>query len=352
MSIRLGEIASVLNCSIKDEEKDIKINRIADAKNAEEDSITFVSDKSYEELAKTSKAAAVIVARGKTIPEKICLEVDDPYVGFAKVAQLFEDKLPLFDEKVHTTAIIHPTAEIHENVFIGPYSVIGKNCKICEGTIIGALCVVENGTQIGKYCRIDSGSIIRRNCKIGNRVIIQSGAIIGSEGFGNARENGKWIRIPSFGNVIIEDDVEIGACTTVDRGTFGPTVIEKGVKLDNLIMVAHNVSIGEDTAMAAQVGISGSTKIGKRVIVGGQAGFVGHINIEDDSFIGAQSGVAKSITKGSKITGAPARDFMTMRRIEAAQLYLPEMLKEVKRLKKEIEELKKELENLKENKKH
>jgi UDP-3-O-[3-hydroxymyristoyl] glucosamine N-acyltransferase len=171
-------------------------------------------------------------------------------------------------------------------------------------------------------------------------VIIQSGAVIGSDGFGNANDGPVYRRIPAFGNVVIEDDVDIGANTTVDRGNFEPTTIRRGVKIDNLVHVAHNVIIGEDTAIAAQTGISGSTKIGNRVIIAGQAGFVGHITIGDGSFIGAKAGISKSVAPGEKVTGYPARDFMTMRRIEAAQASLPALLKEIKQMKKEIDQLK------------
>jgi UDP-3-O-[3-hydroxymyristoyl] glucosamine N-acyltransferase len=178
--------------------------------------------------------------------------------------------------------------------------------------------------------------VIRYDSVIGDRVVIQSGAVIGSDGFGNAREKGVFIRIPAFGNVIIGDDADIGANTTIDRGNFEPTIIGNGVKLDNLIHIAHNVVVGDHTAMAAQTGISGSTRIGKRVLIAGQVGSVGHIEIGDDSFIGAKAGISKSVPAGAKITGYPARDLMTMRRIEAAQQELPRLLKEIKTLKKQV----------------
>jgi UDP-3-O-[3-hydroxymyristoyl] glucosamine N-acyltransferase len=319
----------------------IDILRISSPEDADEQSITFVANPNYRHLAVVSKAPVVIVKKGESIDNKVCLEVADPYCAFAKTGQLFEDTQPLFDGPIHPTASVHPSARIHESVWIGPFSVIGKDCSIDEHTVIGALCVIENQTRIGKACRIDSGAIIRRSSEIGNRVIIQSNAVIGGEGFGNAREADVWVRIPSFGNVIIEDDAEIGANTTIDRGALGSTIIGKGVKIDNLVQVGHNVSIGENTAVVAQAGFAGSTKIGKRVMVGGQAGFAGHFDVGDDAFIGAQAGVSKTVEKGKQVTGYPARDLMTMRRIEAAQQYLPQLLKEVKRLRKEIEALKK-----------
>jgi UDP-3-O-[3-hydroxymyristoyl] glucosamine N-acyltransferase len=319
----------------------IDIAGISSPDAADEHSIIFVADPKFRRPAMESRARVVIVKKGEAIDGKICLEVSDPYCSFAKVGQLFEDRRPIFQGLRHAAASVHSSASVHESVNVGPFSVIGEDCIIGQDTIIGALCVIENKTRIGKNCRIDSGAVVRRGCEIGDRVIIQSNAVIGSEGFGNAKEAERWVRIPSFGKVIIGDDAEIGANTTIDRGALGPTIIGKGVKIDNLVQIAHNVSVDENTAIAAQVGIAGSTKIGKRVMIGGQAGFAGQFEVEDDAFIGAQAGVSKTVKKGEKVTGYPARDLMTMRRIEAAQQRLPELVKEVKRLRKEIEGMKK-----------
>jgi UDP-3-O-[3-hydroxymyristoyl] glucosamine N-acyltransferase len=339
--VKLSHIARELGSAPLDPALgNIEIHGLADPGDADEHSLTFVSDPKYLPLVEQSGAGAVIVKRGKPAAGKLCLEVDDPYVAFAKAAQLFEDRSPLFEGPVHPTAAVHPSAQVDKTAFIGPCSVIGKDCTIGARTIVGAHCVVENGTTVGEDCRIDSGVVVRRKCRIGNRVIIQSGAIVGSEGFGNARDHEQWVRIPSFGTVIIEDDAEIGACTTIDRGTLEDTVIGKGARLDNLVQVAHNVHIGDYCAVAAQAGFSGSTHLGKRVIVGGQAGFAGHLEIGDDVFVNAQSGVGKDIEKGARISGSPTRDFMTLRRAEAAQMKLPEALKEIKRLRQELDEMK------------
>jgi len=337
--VKLASIAEHLGCTLDPAYAEVDICSIADPQDADVNSITFVSSPKYLPLAQASKAGFVIVKNSCAIHGKVCLEVKDPYLAFAKIAQLFEDRTPLFDGPVHPTAIIHKTAQIGEGVFIGPYSVIGKNCRIGKGSVLGAHCVIENDTLIGEYCRIDSAAIIRRQCAIGNCVIIQSGAVIGSEGFGNAKDGDRFVRIPSFGAVIIEDDAEIGANTTIDRGTFKPTRIGRGVRIDNLVQIAHNVVIEENSAMAAQVGISGSTHIGKRVVIGGQAGFVGHIKIADDSFVNAQSGVTKDTEPKAKITGTPARDFLAMRRIEAAQEQLPELARQVKRLRLDFNDI-------------
>ena len=319
---------------------DFEISSIKSPQQATESDLIFLSSLKYREEIEASKSRAVITKKGERIPGKICLGVDDPYLGYAITAQLFEDTSPLFGEGISKHAFIDPDTQIHPSVSVGPSTVIGPGVIIGENCRIGAGCVIERNTIIGSGCRIDSKVVVRWGSVIGNRVIIQSGAVIGSDGFGNARDGSRFVRIPTFGNVIIEDDADIGAGTTIDRGNFEPTLIGRGVKIDNLVHLAHNVAIGEDSAMAAQVGISGSTKVGKRVIIGGQAGFVGHIEIGDDSFVGAKAGVSKGIAPKSTITGYPARDLMTMRRIEAAQVSLPSLLKEVKRLRNEIQELK------------
>jgi len=317
---------------------DAEISGISSPESASPDKVTFVSDPKYLDQVKACAAAAVIVKKGGAFSEKICIEVDDPYMGYALTAQLFEDVSPLFGEGVHPAAIVDGSAEIDGSASIGPGTVVGAGVKIGANCRIGANCVIERGAELGDGVRVDSGAVIRYGVLIGSRVVIQSGAVIGSDGFGNARDkSGKFARIPCFGTVVIGDDADIGACVTIDRGNFEPTVIGRGVKLDNLNHIAHNVELGEDTAIAAQTGISGSTKVGKRVIIAGQAGFVGHIKIGDDSFVGAKAGVSKDVDAGTKVTGYPARDFMTMRRIDAASNQLPDLLKEVKKLRAELE---------------
>jgi UDP-3-O-[3-hydroxymyristoyl] glucosamine N-acyltransferase len=340
--MNLSRIAHALGTECPSDDREITAIAAPDA--ADEHCITFLSDPHYRDSVLASPAQVVIVKKGTQLPGKICLEVDDPYVGYAKTAQLFEPAESLFEGPVHPSAVIHPGASVHPTAGIGPNSYIGKECSIGEHTRVGACCVVENKATVGNNCRIHSGAVICRDVTIGNSVIIESGAVIGSEGFGNARmTNGEWVRIPSLGMVIIEDDAWIGANTCIDRGALGATIIKRGARLDNLIHIAHNCSVGENTAMAAQTGVSGSTTIGNRVIVAGQVGFVGHIEIGDDSFIGGKAGVSKSVPPKASVTGYPARDLMKMRRIEASQMQLPDLLKEIKHLRKEFEELKKHL---------
>ena len=339
--MKLSAIAQLLGTSLPSGAADVEISGIASPAGAKESEITFLSQKSYRAAVETSGCAAVIVRRGEKIAGKTCIETDDPYVGYARVAQLFEDRRPPFSEGIAATAVVDISAKIGTGTSVGPLTVVGAGVTIGSSCRIGAHCVIERGVHVGDACRIDSGVVIRWDCTIGSRCVIQSGTVIGSDGFGNAREKGAFIRIPCFGSVVIEDDVEIGAGSMVDRGNFESTVIRRGARLDNLVHVAHNVAIGQDTAIAAQTGISGSTSIGDRVLIGGQAGFVGHLEIGDDSFIGAKAGVSKDIKPGEQVTGYPARDIMTLRRIEAAQGSLPEMRREIKRLRAEVDELKK-----------
>jgi UDP-3-O-[3-hydroxymyristoyl] glucosamine N-acyltransferase len=334
--VQLSRITAALGIPFPQNRTDCEVTAITSPGQATPSDIVFSVDPKFDNIIEGSAAGFVIVKKGRHFTDKVCLEVDDPYVGYAKVAQLFENTDPQFGPGISPAAFIDSSASIDPSASVGPGSVIGAGVSIGAQSHIGARCVIENDCSVGSGCRIDSGVVIRRASVIGNRVIIQSGAIIGSDGFGNARENGVWIRIPAFGRVMIGDDAEIGANTTIDRGNFDDTVIGCGVKLDNLIHLAHNVTVGEHSVMAAQSGISGSTRIGKRVIVAGQVGTVGHIDIGDDSFIGAKAGVSKSVDPGAKITGYPARDLMTMRRIEAAQAALPQLLKDFKQLKKEV----------------
>ncbi|MDO5577353.1 MAG: UDP-3-O-(3-hydroxymyristoyl)glucosamine N-acyltransferase [Fibrobacter sp.] len=338
--MKTSEIAQLIGAVLPQGFEDINIDGLKSPESATESSIIFLSNPKLLGSIESSRAKVVIVKKGISIPGKICLEVADPYLGYAKIAQHFEDTSSLFNDGISQFATVDPSAVIDKTVSVGPGSVIGPDVHIGANCQIGANCVIEKKTKIGSNCRIDSGVTIRWETSIGNNVIIQSGAVIGSDGFGNARDGAKYVRIPCFGNVVIEDGAEIGANTTIDRGNLEPTRIGSGVKIDNLVHIAHNVIVGEDAAIVAQVGISGSTVIGKRAILAGQVGCVGHIEIGDDAFVGAKAGVSKSVPSNGKVTGYPARDFMTMRRIEAAQMSLPDLLKEIKHLKKEIAELK------------
>jgi len=309
----------------------LEISGISSVDLAGENQISFIVKKSFALQAQNSKAAAIFVGRGWEIPNKATIAVKDPYFAYAIAARLFEDDSAIFGAGISQNAIIDKSAKISEDVCVAHGSVIGENVRIGKRTVIDARVVVEKNVIIGDDCHIKSGAVIHCGVKIGSRVIIESGAVIGSDGFANAFLDGKFMRIACFGSVLVEDDVEIGANTTIDRGNFTDTVIHKGARIDNLVMVAHNCEIGESCGIAAQVGFAGSTKIGKRVMVAGQAGFGGHIEIGDDSFVGGQAGILKSFPENSKITGSPAIDLMKRRKIDNVEEKLPEMARELKK---------------------
>jgi UDP-3-O-[3-hydroxymyristoyl] glucosamine N-acyltransferase len=252
---------------------------------------------------------------------------------------MFNPQKDIMEPGIHESAVIHPSATVGKNVAVGSHVNIGENCIIGNGTKIMHGCVILDHVQIGENCLLYPLVSVRENCQIGSEVIIHSGAVIGSDGFGFAPFEAEFHKIPQIGRVVIEDKVEIGANCTIDRATMGDTVIRKGAKLDNLIQIAHNVEVGEWTVMAAQAGISGSTKIGHHVMVGGQVGTVGHISIGNYVQIGAQSGVPKDVPDGEVIFGSPARPIMRTKRIEAVVNQLPELLKRIQQLEREIKNL-------------
>ncbi|MGM0443092.1 MAG: UDP-3-O-(3-hydroxymyristoyl)glucosamine N-acyltransferase [Fibrobacterota bacterium] len=338
--MKLSEIVAAVDGTCSEEISGIEISRISSFESARRDTLIFVSKKKFQKKAQASPAAAVLTRENWPVSGKINIYVDDPYWAYAVAAQLFEDRCPLFGNRIDSSAIIDDSANIAEDVAVGPGTVIGANALIGAGTIIDARAVIEPNAVLGENCRIHSGAVIRYGVQIGDECIISSGAVIGSEGFANALKDGEFTRIPCFGTVILQDRVEIGANTTVDRGNFEDTIIRRGARLDNLVQVAHNTEIGESCGIASQVGFAGSTKLGRQVMVGGQAGFAGHISIGDYTFIGAKAGIPGSVGAKEKITGIPAVNILQRRRIDAAEQKLPEALKTLRRLEKEIEQLK------------
>jgi len=320
-----------------------EISRISSLDGADETSITFIVKPSYAEAASQSKAAVIFVREGWEIPGKATITVVDPYLAYAQTAQLFEDATPLFGNQIASSTAIDTSAKIDKSVSIGPNSSIGANASIGKNTKIDANVVIERNVVIGENCHVHSGAVIRYNVQCGNNVIISSNAVIGSEGFANAFHKGQFTRIPCFGTVILEDRVEIGACTTIDRGNFEDTIIKAGTRIDNLVQIAHNVVVGESCGIAAQAGFAGSTTLGNRVMVAGQVGMAGHLTVGDDVFIGAQAGVPSDLEGGNAYAGSPCTPMKAQRRVEISLQKLPELLREFRTMKKEIESLKEEI---------
>jgi UDP-3-O-[3-hydroxymyristoyl] glucosamine N-acyltransferase len=318
------------------------LNRI---EHATEGDITFYNDTKFEEFFKNSKASCIIVpdkffGELETNPDIVYIKVDNPYKKFIFLLNKIYEENQRVLYGVHSTAIIDASAEISPKSYIGPYCVIGKNAIISEGVVLHSkVCLYDNVT-IGEGTYVHSNVILCYGTIIGKNCIIQPGAVIGADGFGFIENpDGSFTKIPQLGNVVVGDDVEIGANTTIDRAIVGSTIIGNGVKIDNLVHIAHNVEIGENTAMAAQVGISGSTKIGKRNRFGGQVGIAGHLQTVDEVAIQAQSGVAKSVLKPGIYFGSPVKERIKAFRIEAALHQLPEIITEVRNLSKKISQI-------------
>jgi UDP-3-O-[3-hydroxymyristoyl] glucosamine N-acyltransferase len=341
----ISEIADFLDGKIIGD-SNIKISQVAKIEEAKEGDISFIANPKYFKFAATTKASAIIVSLNfdPVRNDLVYIKVPDPYVAFLKIIEKIE--LPNISKKplsgIHPTAIVPSSAKIGQNVFIGPYVVLGEDTSLGDDSIIHAGTFIGDNSTIGSKTLIYPNVVIRERCKIGSGVIIHPGVVIGSDGFGFApKKDSTYEKLPQLGGVIIEDDVEIGSNTTIDRATLGNTLIKKGTKLDNLIQIAHNVVIGENTVIAAQSGISGSTKIGNNCMFGGQIGIVGHIEIADKVSIGAQSGISKTIKQPGIYFGSPAKEHMEAFRIEGAIKQLPELLREFRELKKHIEELEK-----------
>jgi UDP-3-O-[3-hydroxymyristoyl] glucosamine N-acyltransferase len=348
--MKLRDIAVLLYAEL-DGDGDRDIRRVAKIEEAGDGDVTFIANPRYRKHFETTAASAVIV--GKDFPavaqsggsRPAVLRVADPYASFLKVLVIFHPPPEPMPPGIHPTAVIAASASLGEGVRIGAHAVVAHRCAIGKGSMIGAGVVLGDGVTVGDECIIYPLVSVREGCTLGHRVILQPGVIIGSDGFGFApRPDGSYEKIPQLGIVVIEDDVEIGANTTVDRATMGETRIRQGAKLDNLIQVAHNVVIGEHTVIAAQTGISGSTRIGNRVMIGGQVGFTGHLEIADRTRFGAQAGVHRSITEpGTTVFGSPALPQREAFRIQGAVTQLPELLTTIRALQQKVEELERRL---------
>ena len=306
--------------------------------------ISFLSNPKYTHFIYDTQSSVVLINEDVELEKPVSctlIRVKDAYSCVAKLLQFYESMKPA-KTGIDPLASISPKATIGKDVYIGAFAVVGDGAVIGDGTQIYPHTVIGDGVTIGTKCVLYPNITVYQGCKLGNNVTIHAGSVIGADGFGFAPNQEGYAKIPQIGIVIIEDNVEIGANTCVDRSTMGQTVIHKGVKLDNLIQVAHNCEIGENTVMSAQVGMAGSTKIGAWCMVGGQAGFSGHIKIADKTFVGAQAGVISN-TKGDgeQLIGAPAVNPKMYFKARALDAKLPEMYREIAQLRRELDELKK-----------
>jgi len=307
--------------------------------------ISFLSNPKYTPYIYDTQSSIVLV-NNDFIPEKevkaTLIKVNNAYESLAKLLNLYEMSKPK-KTGIDPLAYIAPTAKIGENVYIAPFACVGDNAEIGDNTSLHPHATVGSGAKVGNDCILYPHATVYHDCRIGNNCILHAGSVIGADGFGFAPSPEGYEKIPQIGIVILEDNVEIGANTCIDRATMGATIVRKGVKLDNLIQIAHNVEVGSHTVMASQVGIAGSTKVGEWCMFGGQVGVAGHITVGNRVNMGAQSGVNGSVKDGKALIGTPPIEFKNYFKSSAVFKKLPDMYLELASLKKEIEELKKQL---------
>lgn len=343
MQATTAEIARLLNGEIIGDGT-LVLNKVAKIEEGTEGALSFLANPKYEHYIYQTMSSAILVAKSFTPSAPIqatLIKVDDPYAAFTQLLTHFTDSHSAL-KGISDKAIVSDSAKLGEGVYIGEITILSENVTIGNQTKIFPQVYIGSNVKIGKNCLLYPNVTIYHGCEIGDNCIIHSGAVIGSDGFGFAPQADRsYQKIPQTGNVIIENDVEVGANCAIDRATLGSTIIRKGVKLDNLVQIAHNVEIGEHTVIASQSGVAGSTKIGKYCIIAGQVGFVGHITIADGSIIGAQSGVSNSIKEANKKWfGTPASELAKSLKAHTLMRNLPEIELRIRELEKQIKELK------------
>jgi UDP-3-O-[3-hydroxymyristoyl] glucosamine N-acyltransferase len=344
--MKLSEIAVRLDCELESGE-DVEIRRVAGIVEAEAGDLTFVSNRKYVRHIKTTRASAIILGRDIPVALIPTLRSNNPYLAFAKALELFYEPIPSAIG-IDVSAQIADSAEIGDNASIGAFCVVPDGCRIGRNVVLHPLVVIYPGVVLGDDVEIHSHAVIRESCVLGNRVVIQNGAVIGSDGFGFApKEDGTYYKIVQTGRVLIEDDVEIGANSTIDRAAVGDTIIRRGAKLDNLVQVGHGASVGENSVLAAQVGLAGSTHLGRNVKAGGQVGFAGHLDVGDNAVITAQSGTSHDVRPGEVLSGSPAFENRDWLRAVTAFPKLPSLMIRMRQMEKQMGALTARLEEAK-----
>jgi UDP-3-O-[3-hydroxymyristoyl] glucosamine N-acyltransferase len=316
-----------------------EITGVAGIREAREGDLTFLANPRYEPYLEQTRASAIIVADDHRDVGKPLIQNANPYLAFLKAVRFFQGEELRPEPGVHPSAVVAPEACIDATAYVGPHVVVEPGARIGPLAWIGPGCYIGPGASIGLETRLHPNVTLLDDCVLGARVIVHSGTVIGSDGFGFVRDGDVYAKLPQVGNVVIEDDVELGACVTIDRATMGTTRIGQGSKIDNLVQIAHNVQIGENCIIVAQVGISGSTSVGDNAVLAGQVGVVGHIEIGAGAQVGAKSGVSKSVKPGERVFGYPALPVGQAKRIEASLRHLPELIQSVRALKRRVEEL-------------
>jgi UDP-3-O-[3-hydroxymyristoyl] glucosamine N-acyltransferase len=336
--MKLQEIAERLDCDLRGNGA-IEIIRVAGLEEAQCGDLTFLSNIRYQRLLKTTKASGIILSHEAPAVQIPSLRTENPYLAFARSIDLFY-KPPTAKPGIHSTAIISRTAKIGRNPSIGPFSFVDEEVEIGDDAVLHSHVVVYRGARIGHHFTAHSHVAVREYSEIGSRVVLQNGVVIGADGFGFAKDNeGRYEKITQSGKVIIEDDVEIQANSTIDRAAIGETRICRGVRIDNLVQVGHGSKVGENSLLCAQVGLAGSTEVGKRVILTGQVGVAGHCKIGDDVVATAQTGIPSDIEAGKLVSGYPAIDNKQWLKSSILFSKLPEIHRSILRLQQQLDKL-------------
>ncbi|MBD3336160.1 MAG: UDP-3-O-(3-hydroxymyristoyl)glucosamine N-acyltransferase [Candidatus Eisenbacteria bacterium] len=336
--LTLGRLAERIGARV-DGDPSVRIDGVNGIREAGPGEITFLANPRYARYLESTRAAAVIVSEEQDTGGLPCLRAANPYRAFLQVLEVFAAARRRPAAGVHPTAQVSPAAVLGDGVALGPFVVVEDGARIGDRTVIETGVYVGRDTAVGSDCRVYPRAVLREETQIGERVIIHSGAVIGADGFGFIPDGDGYRKIPQIGRVVLEDDVEVGANTTIDRATVGETRVKRGTRIDNLVQVAHNVVIGENSILCAQVGISGSTEVGRNVTLAGQVGVVGHIRIGDGVKVGAQGGVTKSVPDGQEVSGYPATPHALAKRIYASMRRLPEALSRLREIAERLERL-------------
>jgi UDP-3-O-[3-hydroxymyristoyl] glucosamine N-acyltransferase len=333
-------LARQVGGTVLGEGAETSITGVNDLREAGLSEISFLANSKYEKQARESRAGAILVSRNEACQlGGTIVQVESPSAAFAHIARIFAPPPIQFELGVHPSAVVAPDAHLAEGVSVQPQAVIGPKVRIGAGTVIGAGSVIGAETTIGEHCLVHPLVSIRERCVIGARVILHSGVVIGGDGFGYEFRDGRHVKIEHTGIVQVDDDVEIGANTTIDRARFGRTHIGAGAKIDNLVMIGHNVVVGPLSIIVSQTGISGSTTLGRGVVLAGQVGLAGHLKVGDGATITAQSGINKDVPAGVTLSGRHARPTREALRIEVLQGRLPELVERLKALEEKVRQL-------------
>lgn len=342
MQLTAHQIALLLNGTVEGD-PDVSVNQLAKIEEGTAGSLSFLANPKYEHYLYQTQASIVIINNNVTLAQPVScslIRVKDAYSAFSILLEKY-NTIKLDKKGIETPSFIHPSAKIGKDVYIGAFAYIGSNAVIGDNTKIYPHTYLGDNVKVGDNCTLFAGVKIYADCILHNQIIVHAGTVIGSDGFGFApQKDGSYTKVSQIGNVMIEDDVEIGSNCSIDRATMGSTIIRKGVKLDNLIQIAHNAEIGRNTVIAAQTGISGSSKVGESCIIGGQAGLVGHISIAKGSQIQAKTGITRNLEEeGQKWAGVPAIPFNTNMRAYVVYQRLPQLERTVEELQRKINEL-------------